>query len=360
MSFLSSQMDSETLEARTDDVLYWLCENGMIERTGESEQVEKRIKEAGVKEREEESWHDEMPSWANSATSIPGLELIPNEDPVRRLPPRKGPAIFGFKKASMYRPTDSFVPEPAAMTYAPTQLGSRVSRLYLNPISGRIIQDGLRKAMGIISGEDKVGQVSPLSLLHLASCTPDFLPLWPRKNDYGAIQEALHGREREFLSAPADFEEERRMKGALVVNSWMDEQSLESIEDDWGVQAGDLRSRVELIEWLLYAMRRILSEDEDLARLDRGAHKTLHHSIDEVHRRVRHGCKAEILGLVAIRGVGRVRAREIFDTLGVSNVSDLSAITDRDKSRLSDLRGWSPKLVDKVVGSASKSVRKTR
>ena len=35
-TFLSSQMNPETLEARTDDVLYWLCENGMIERRGES------------------------------------------------------------------------------------------------------------------------------------------------------------------------------------------------------------------------------------------------------------------------------------------------------------------------------------
>ena len=358
-TFLSSQMNAETLEARTDDVLYWLCENGMIERKGESKQVENRIKETKTTEREED-WQDEMPSWANSATAIPGLDLIPKEEEPRRLTPRRGPAIFGFKKASMYEPSDYFIPEPAAMTYAPTQLGARVSRLYLNPISGRIIQDGLRKAIGIISGEDNVGQVSPLSLLHLASCTPDFLPLWPRKNDYGAIQEVLHGREREFLSTTTDLEEERRMKGALVVNSWMDEDSLDSIENDWGVQAGDLRSRVELIEWLLYAMRRILSEDEDLGRMDRSAHKILYESIDEVHRRVRYGCKADILGLVAIRGVGRVRAREMSDTLGVNDASDLSTITERDKSRLSDLRGWSPKLVDKLVDSANKAVRRSR
>ena len=358
-TFLSSQMNPETLEARTDDVLYWLCENGMIERRGESKQVENRIKESKTAEREED-WQDEMPSWANSATAIPGLDLIPKEETQRRFTPRRGPAIFGFKKASMYKPSDSFIPEPATMTYAPTQLGVRVSRLYLNPISGRIIQDGLRKAIDIISGKDNVGQVSPLSLLHLASCTPDFLPLWPRKNDYGAIQEVLHGREREFLSTTTDLEEERRMKGALVVNSWMDEDSLDSIENDWGVQAGDLRSRVELIEWLLYAMRRILSEDEDLGMMDRSAHKILYESIDEVHRRVRYGCKADILGLVAIRGVGRVRAREMSDTLGVNDASDLSTITERDKSRLSDLRGWSPKLVDKLVDSANKAVRRSR
>ena len=53
-TFLSSQMNAETLEARTDDVLYWLCENGMIERKGESKQVENRIKETKTTEREED------------------------------------------------------------------------------------------------------------------------------------------------------------------------------------------------------------------------------------------------------------------------------------------------------------------
>ena len=150
------------------------------------------------------------------------------------------------------------------------------------------------------------------------------------------------------------------MKGALVVQSWMEEASLDSIEEEWGVQPGDLRSRVELMEWLLFAMRRILSEDQYLANIERDAHKTLYDSIDEVHRRVRYGCKPDILGLVSIKGVGRVRAREMAETLGVSTVMDVSEITERDKARLSDLRGWSPKLVDNLVRLAGKSVRRSR
>ena len=246
------------------------------------------------------------------------------------------------------------------MTYSPTSLGSRVSRLYLNPISGKIIHDGLNRAMEIVSGQDKIGQVSPLTLLHLASCTPDFLPLWPRKSDYDTILGVLHGHERELLGESIDLEQERRMKGALVVQSWMEEASLDNIEEEWGVQPGDLRSRVELMEWLLFAMRRILSEDQNLANIERDAHKTLYDSIDEVHRRVRYGCKADILGLVSIKGIGRVRAREMAETLGVSTALDVSEITERDKARLSDLRGWSPKLVDNLVRSAGKSVRRSR
>ena len=150
------------------------------------------------------------------------------------------------------------------------------------------------------------------------------------------------------------------MKGALVVQSWMEEASLDSIEEEWGVQPGDLRGRVELMEWLLFAMRRILSEDQYLASIERDAHKALYDSIDEVHRRVRYGCRADILGLVSIKGVGRIRAREMADTLGVSTALDVSEITERDRARLSDLRGWSPKLVDNLVRSAGKSVRRSR
>jgi len=145
-----------------------------------------------------------------------------------------------------------------------------------------------------------------------------------------------------------------------VVQSWMEEASLDSIEEEWGVQPGDLRSRVELMEWLLFAMRRILSEDQNLANFERDAHTILYDSIDEVHRRVRFGCKADILGLVSIKGIGRVRAREMAETLGVSTALDVSEITERDMARLSDLRGWSPKLVDNLVRSAGKSVRRSR
>ena len=360
-TFLASQMAAETLEARTDDVIHWLCNNSMIDRSGESEEVKRDIKDREANQTDEEKWEDELPSWANSATSIPGLDLIDGVQPQERtLSPRRGPAIFGFRKASVYEASEESVPEPSAMTYSPTSLGSRVSRLYLNPISGKIIHDGLIRAIEIISGHDQIRQVSPLTLLHLASCTPDFLPLWPRKSDYETIQGALNGHERELLGNSVDLEEERRMKGALVVQSWMEEDSLDKIEEEWGVQPGDLRSRVELMEWLLFAMRRILSEDETLARTNQSAHKTLFESIEEIHRRVRYGCKSDILGLVSIKGIGRVRAREMSETLGVTSALDVTEITERDRSRLSDLRGWSPKLIDNLVDSARKAVRRER
>jgi replicative superfamily II helicase len=329
----------------------------MVDRLGESDEVKARmLEEEPVEELEE--WEDEVPSWVGSASEVTGLDVA--SGPIRRYgeKPRRGPPIFGFRKASIHDSYEPDPPEPPSMTYKATALGERVAQLYLNPISGRIIRDGLGRAMAILTGEDKHGQVSPLSLLHLVSCTPDFMPLWPRKDDYDAIQAALHGHEREFLAEPIDLDEERRMKGVLVLQSWSDESRVDRIEQEWNVQPGDLHGRVEQAEWLLYATRRILAEDKELASLDKGAHRTLVEAVDEMHRRMRYGCRADLLGLVALRGVGRARARQMADLLGVSNAADVAALTERDRERLSDLRGWSPQLVENLVAGAGRAVRR--
>ncbi len=48
----------------------------------------------------------------------------------------------------------------------------------------------------------------------------------------------------------------------------------------------------------------------------------------------------------------------MVDLLGVSNASDLAELTERDMQKLSDLRGWSPRLVEGIVSTASQAVRR--
>ena len=350
-TFLSTQLSTEDLAARIDDSINWLVNNGMITREGESDVVKERIFQY-VGNEVEENWEDLRPSWVNSAASIPGLDI--SEQKImekKKYTPREGPAIFGFTKASSIEFEEAVIPELSAMTYESTNLGMRVSRLYLNPISGRIIKNGLEKAMKVLIGDDEYHQISPFGILHLAVSTPDFLPLWPKNSDYEIIQASLHSHSREILTENSDLEEEK-MKGALVLESWINELKFEDMENKWSVQPGDLRSRTELAEWILYAIRRILNEDEDLKNLNKDAHRLLLESINEVHKRVRYGCKSDLLGLVSLRGVGRIRARELNNTLGVINIKDLTMLTENDKYKLSDLRGWSEKLVENIILSA--------
>jgi len=355
-TFLATQMDLDDLENKVDGVINWLVENGMISREGESKEVAKKINDLESVKNSEETWNDEEPDWENSDSEI--IDIQYSEQKKTNLSPRKGPAIFGFSKASELEQKEEFVPEPQTMKYSSTTLGSRVSRLYLNPISGKILHDGINRAIDIISGKDEIGQVSPISILHLAACTPDFLSIWPKKKDFDVILSELHIHERELLAQAVDLDEESRMKAVLVVESWIEEKKMVEIEKEWGVQPGDLRTRVELMEWLLFSMMRILYEDEEVREKYSNSYKILYKLINEIHQRVRFGCKSDMLALVAIKGIGRIRARELENTLGVLNANDIIELTDNDKEKLADLRGWSAKMVDKLIKSAKKTARR--
>jgi replicative superfamily II helicase len=136
-----------------------------------------------------------------------------NNDDDKNKKLRTGPAIFGFTKASNIEEQKNILPESSTMTYKATNLGIRISRLYLNPISGRIIRDGLERAMAVLLGEDKIHQISPLGLIYLVCCTPDFLPIWPRASDFEIIQSAVHNHSNEILVQPNNLDEGQLMKG---------------------------------------------------------------------------------------------------------------------------------------------------
>ena len=148
----------------------------MITKEGESKRVKERIIKEESGRKSEENWDDEVPNWAESATKISGVNLNNNQNNFSDVTPRKGPAIFGFKKASNYEVEEIEVPDPPSMVYSATSLGLRISRLYLNPVTGKILKDGLTNAMKILTGIDLERQISPFSLLHLVTCTPDFIP----------------------------------------------------------------------------------------------------------------------------------------------------------------------------------------
>ena len=154
-----------------------------------------------------------------------------------------------------------------------------------------------------------------------------------------AYKELLQKHESELLVQDVP-DEECRMKNAKVLESWMEEVIHESIELDFGVLPGDLSSIRDSAERILYAMKRILADDGALISKDISAHGVLIEAIDETHQRVRNGCKADLLSLVSIKNVGRKRARQMVNNLGVSDIKDVASLTERDMQKLADLQGW--------------------
>ena len=170
------------------------------------------------------------------------------------------------------------------------------------------------------------------------------------------LNKLLTFEELNEVEIPIDIENENmRIKALCVLEEWMEEKTLREIEEEFDSQPGDVRTRVELAEWLLYSARRMLVSDDDVLEEASEATSIVSEYISEIQKRIRYGCKSDILGLVGIRNVGRVRAREM-KRYGLETIYDVSEMGPRDRSKLEALRGWSPKLVENIITNAQQII----
>lgn len=177
-----------------------------------------------------------------------------------------------------------------------TPYGTLVSRLYLDPLSAESIRQTLPAHESF----------SDFGLLQLLCSTPDMFTLYARKTDIGMIEKYLIDHEEEVWVPYqwGDGEDYfRAVKTAMALLDWADEVGEATICDRYGIGPGDLHGIVEGIGWLLHAGVR-------LAAMVAPEHKE---AILETGLRVRYGVRRELLPLVRLRGIGRVRARRLFN-----------------------------------------------
>jgi len=198
-----------------------------------------------------------------------------------------------------------------------TEFGRRVSELYIDPVSAVIIRDGLYR---------RAAKITDLSFLHLVCHTPDVgAKLYPRRREADQLGVLADERSDEFMSKVPDMWTEAgdyeeflaELKCTKVVLDWIDEATEDEILKSHRVEPGDLLRLIEICDWLLYATHK-------LARLFN--HKDLLSKIGELRVRTENGVKPELVPLVQLKGIGRVRARLLYNS-GFKSISDLKSAT---------------------------------
>ncbi len=189
-----------------------------------------------------------------------------------------------------------------------TPLGKLVSMLYIDPLSAAVIIEGLGKAT----------HVTELTLLHLICKAPDMRQLYLRAGDYESLNDFVLSHMEEFSEVPApsratDYEWFLgEVKTALLLLDWVNERSMDDISRIFNVGDGDIHTFADLAEWLMHSLSR-------LARM------LNHGSADAavaIEKRIHYGARQELMELVGIRGIGRVRARKLYDS-GLRSVEDI-------------------------------------
>ena len=185
-----------------------------------------------------------------------------------------------------------------------TDFGRRASQLYIDPLSAVVLRDGLR--MDDIDFTD-------ITWLHLICHTPNMRPkLRPRRGEMEAVENFLEEHRHELavkLVSDYDYVDHETTLGELrttmILKAWIDETSESDLFEKYRVAPGDRYSAVHNADWLLYAayeLARVLGADEHRGHLRR------------LRDRVRYGVTEKLLPLVRLQGIGRVRAKVLYNS----------------------------------------------
>lgn len=181
-----------------------------------------------------------------------------------------------------------------------TRFGRLTSELYLDPLTSVVLRQVLERA--------PIG-VKPFSLLAAIAATPDLPPMYLRRDDEADLMGRFTDEVEEMLVKPDEAPLHLDLDGILaslktasVLEDWINEVPIVELTERWGVGAGDLRTKAEDAEWLLFAAGRLASVFQ----------RRLGRTLDDLGTRVRYGAREELLDLVRLRGIGRVRSRMLF------------------------------------------------
>jgi helicase len=232
-----------------------------------------------------------------------------------------------------YLDKEGMLEEKGDYLYA-TDFGRRTSELYIDPLSATIIRDGLRRG---------AMDVSDFTWLHLICHTPDMKPiLRPRRGETDEVEGYAEERKEEFacpVTGEGDYIEFEQFLGevktAMVLDAWINEKTENEILERYGVQPGDRYAAVHNAEWLLHATHELA----DIV----GAPDHKRH-LGELEDRIKHGVTKKLLPLVRLKGIGRVRARVLYN----SGFTNISALTKAPLQRLVEIPLIGPRLAKSI------------
>ncbi len=209
-----------------------------------------------------------------------------------------------------------------------TKIGKRVSELYIDPISANLI-------LTVMSDED----TNIHNLMTICQCDEMKPLLNPRKAEYEELEVQLAHNDME---APDIWDVEYEdflssFKTALLLQDWIDEAGEDKILERYNVTPGELYNKTSRAEWMLYAASELalIINVRDIAN-----------NLNKTKLQIKYGVREELLKLVALKGIGRVRARKLYRE-GIKSAKDITIV---DETTLAKILG--PKIAKEVKAAA--------
>ncbi|MEM1922183.1 MAG: DEAD/DEAH box helicase [Nitrososphaerota archaeon] len=227
-----------------------------------------------------------------------------------------------------------------------TRLGSRVSELYIDPLT----------CLKILEYTAGVERFSTLAALQLICLTPDLSEVWVAKIREGKLKKILEEVPDEIYIRPPSPDEDpeeyefqiNSLKNALVLWAWVNEVHEREIYERFSVEPGDFAALRERAEWISYAASSVL----EVVR--RRSLASLYRVLTE---RLRHGVSEELLQLVSLPDIGRVRGRMLWRS-GFKTLEDVRKASLDDLAKVPGIGATLAARIKKAVGELDSKAEK--
>lgn len=145
-----------------------------------------------------------------------------------------------------------------------------------------------------------------------------------RKKDFEELSLLIQCHSNELFYPITEYDCSRSL---LALNEWIDESSDRMISNKVGVEPGDMHRMVENGGWLTYSLYEVakLLKREDLLT-----------EIHNLRSRIKYGVREELIPIVALEGIGRVRARALYDA-GLTDIRKLAKVSGSKLAAISKI-----------------------
>jgi helicase len=273
--------------------------------------------------------------------------------------------ILGSLRKHDFIKTDDPKSQPIQpdMVLKGTPFGNTTIKMYLMPRDALILEEAMAYAEALLANHEL--NLAPISWLHTVAKTSNCPLFYLKKSDYSYLVEFVEDNGDSFIEEivpdPRDVgftDFGQQVKSAMIMQQWMEEVPEKLIVEHFDIGQGDLRRLVDHTNWIMRAMveiAKVKKRDGFLTDLDR------------IKQRMLKGVRAELLPLVGLKGIGRVKARNLFRE-GFKTLAEIQAATEeklatvptigkelarRMKEQLAGKTGAAPKRITK------KTTRKT-
>jgi helicase len=206
--------------------------------------------------------------------------------------------------------------------YIATDFGRRTSLLYIDPLTAVEFRKAIQSIERIPNNNKDIINKHTLGLLCLITNSADFYPkLSLRKKDIDELDTIFMQHSDELFYQINEYDCSRSV---LALYEWINEASDRVLSDKVGIEPGDMYRIAESSEWLVYSLYEVakLLRREDLLG-----------SIHNLRLRIKYGIRGELLPLVKLEGIGRIRARSLYDA-GLTDVGKVAKISELKLSRI--------------------------